>query len=140
MSDDPKFSKIKDLYPHDHEKFYAPPATTPAATPADDPDTELDSIEDLEMVEDVPQPEKTTALTNSPRDPTLVEKMNDIVKKNLLNIVILLVGFFLMSHETVVSFIHTKVSDNSLTNIAIRGLGLVAIFLGVKLIMFAKIA
>lgn len=143
-----KFTKIKDLYPDNYNNFYTPIAkkesTSKISTKSeqhDDLSIDLDLHdpsresfdEDQSIKNDVK--EKTNIQESKKEQTGIVDKIQITIRQNLINIVVLLIGYFLVSHDTVVSFIVENVSDNNLTSIALRGLGLIVVFLGAKLLL-----
>lgn len=154
-----KFTSIKELYPNEYQNFY--PQEEPEPRPPADQD-QNDSIEDSELA--VPEPRRVRfadpieetrkipgkhnnnqqqqIITRQPQKPikesfadtSLKGRVMNTVKSNLINIVILLVGFLLVSNDVVLGIIDEKITKNSIAGMAIRGLGLVIFYIAAKIV------
>ena len=144
-----KFSTIQELYPNNYQDFY-PQAEIQEAQESED-DFELDVPEPMMNVgpnnqvvqTQVPNkktkkkvswknPISETGNTEAPKD--LKGKLIHTVKSNLINIVIILIGYILVSNEAVSNIIDEKITKNSIAGMAIRGIGLVLIYIVAKIL------
>lgn len=142
-----KFTSIKELYPTDYQNFYPKPEPAPSAgNPDAEPDTETDDSELLNPTKQIPEPSvrEKPKQAAGPGATTRAQKVetfaNDslkssiisTIKNNLINIVILLIGFFLVSNDAVLAIIDDKITKNNIAGMAIRGLGLVVFYIALK--------
>lgn len=151
-----KFTTIKELYPNDHQNFY--PKEVPVREEREDSEDlpvrgGRESFEDDDLA--VPEPQKRVRFANpiaetktfdskSPvaakkdafansQDTSLKGRVMSTFKNNLINIVLLLVGFLLVSNDTVLDIIDDKITKNSIAGMAIRGLGLIVFYIAAKI-------
>jgi hypothetical protein len=155
-----KFTSIKELYPNEYQKFY--PQEDPEPEPPQQDRHDEDSFEDTELA--VPEPRRVRfanpiaetkpsgennqlakkcqrpgskeSFTDSrtDKDTSLKGRVMNTLKSNLINIVILLVGFLLVSNDAVLGLIDEKITKNSIAGMAIRGLGLVVFYIAAKIV------
>lgn len=133
-----KFSKIEDLYPKDYKNFYESDDHT---------NDETHSETDIEVPEPKPvqthhrSKHKKVRFADQYQDTStmiepvevkpvgLKEKITNIFRENLINLVVVLVGFILMSNDYVIHWISDHVTTNPIANMSVRALGAGIIYL-----------
>ena len=123
----PKFSKIEDLYPKDHTKFYE---NDHSETVDDHSETEVPQ----QKIVATPKPSKKVRFVEPVaikecKPVPLKEKIMNICRENLINLVIVLVGFILMSSNNVVNWITENITANPIANMSVRALGAGIVYL-----------
>jgi hypothetical protein len=143
-----KFTDIKELYPNEYENFY----------PNQTVNTPLEDSEPDESINDTPVgpvgPSKKVRFaeplvqtppplpTQTPIAPqNLKSRITSIVKANLINIVIILIGFILVSNDSVLNYIESNITQTSVAGMALRGLGLILFYISIKVVttLFLKL-
>jgi hypothetical protein len=148
-----KFSKIEELYPKDYMNFYESEKIDPDSDSDSDIASEPQPHHKFEQphrqsmskekkkkvrfadqqMERYTEPEHVPASVPTPMG--LKDRVINIVRGNLINLVIIIVGFILISNEYTTNFISTNLTTNPIANLAVRSLGLGLMFVMMRTFM-----
>lgn len=156
-----RFSKIEELYPKDYMNFYESEKIDHDSDHESDSDNDIASETHHEIEPEhrphhkFEQPhrqsmgkekkkkvrfadqqmERYTEHVAAPTPTGLKDRVVNIVRGNLINLVIIIVGFILMSNEYTTNFISTYLTTNPIASLAVRSLGLGLMFVVMRTFM-----
>jgi hypothetical protein len=134
-----KFSTIEELYPKDYMNFYESESESESESePEPGPEPEPRQVEDKQKKKKVRFADQQMERYTEPVKPmpvTLKERAFNIVRGNLINLVIIIIGFILMSNEYTTNLIATYLTTNPIASLAVRSLGLGLMFVVMRTFM-----